>query len=544
MKKYWLANGLKISEEANQELQTKEGQALFFLSAATLPFLIYVILFDFAFKTSPFEYVSYVLLLIYNLFLFLNSWFNKKFRSNLRSWIVYALPFAGFVQYLNMYISGPNLANMILTIVVIVFGSVIIKRNLEVLVLAVFSIAATALIVFLRRDLPLHQSYAAGVLECLVFIGVAQYFRNHHLQVQDYRTKILANSLNVWDHLIGNANIVMALLDLKGVVVEINENSDIYSREKVLGQEFMSLLAVDQGRVFAAALNAVQQSKKATSCKITMIGSRKNLLRLAITLWPIMEGEEVVAVMSFALDVSAEELAEQKRLQSAQMNILGEISATIAHEIRNPLTVISGNTEVMILQINKQNEGKQFLPRLEKIRQMTERIVTITKNVRRMYHSGESEPFQECLVADIIGDATSFCSHKCQDSEIALEVIQDNKQLVIHGKPLMLSQAILNLMHNSIDAAREFNDKWIKIVVTDKENEVQISVIDSGRGISDEILKHIGQPFYTTKSAGNGNGLGINLARRVIEGHGGVFRYDPEHAHTKFDLCLPKNRAG
>jgi signal transduction histidine kinase len=123
-------------------------------------------------------------------------------------------------------------------------------------------------------------------------------------------------------------------------------------------------------------------------------------------------------------------------------------------------------------------------------------------------------------------------------------VIQDNKQLVIHGKPLMLSQAILNLMHNSIDAAREFNDKWIKIVVTDKENEVQISVIDSGRGISDEILKQIGRPFYTTKSAGNGNGLGINLARRVIEGHGGVFRYDPEHAHTKFDLCLPKNRAG
>lgn len=150
----------------------------------------------------------------------------------MRSWIVYALPFAGFVQYLNMYISGPNLANVISTIVIIVFGSVIIKRNLEVLVLMAFSIVTTALIVYLR-PFALHQSYATGVLACLVFIGVAQYFRNHHFQVQDYRTKILANSLNVWDHLVGNTNIVMALLDCKGVVVEINENSDIYSREKV-----------------------------------------------------------------------------------------------------------------------------------------------------------------------------------------------------------------------------------------------------------------------------------------------------------------------
>ena len=129
------------------------------------------------------------------------------------------------------------------------------------------------------------------------------------------------------------------------------------------------------------------------------------------------------------------------------------------------------------------------------------------------------------------------------ESAISIEVIQKDARLSVHGKPLMLSQAVLNLMHNSIDAATTLKEKWIKIEVVDLGTNVQISVIDSGRGIPEQVLKNVGQPFYTTKSAGKGNGLGINLARRVIEEHGGVFRYDPDHAHTKFDLILPKSRA-
>ena len=160
-----------------------------------------------------------------------------------------------------------------------------------------------------------------------------------------------------------------------------------------------------------------------------------------------------------------------------------------------------------------------------------------------MYHSGESDPFQQCKVDDIIKDATSFCAQKCIECEITLDVIQSDHELTVHGKPLMLSQAILNLMHNSIDAVRALNRKWIKIIVADIGPNVQISVIDSGLGISEQILKNMGQAFYTTKSAGNGNGLGINLARRVIEEHGGLFHYDPEHGNTKFDLILPKNNA-
>ncbi len=543
LQKYWLANGLNISDYSDATFQAKEGKALFLLLGATLPFLVYSLLFDLTFQKSPIEHLSYLFLFLYVLFIFTTAFFSKKFRTNIRPWIAYALPFAGFVQYLNMYISGPNAINMMSSIVVIVFGSAIVKRNLEVLVLIVFSLIATAAIIFLKQDHHLHLNYLPYVLACLVFTGMAQYFRNYLGQVQAHRANVLANSLLVWDYVLGNANIVMALLDPRGKIVEINENADIYVKEKVLGRDFASLIVDDERTVFSSAMTNVLETKKALSCKISAEGSKRNLLRLAVTFWPIIEHDDVVGVMAFALDVSAEEKNEQQTQQAAQLSILGEISATIAHEIKNPLTVISGSTEVLIMQIQKLGEGEQFLPRLDKIRQMSERIVTIIKNVRRMYHTGTSEPSQECLLAEIINDAASFCAHKCMESAISIEVIQKDARLSVHGKPLMLSQAVLNLMHNSIDAAATLKEKWIRIEVLDLGANVQISVIDSGRGIPEQVLKNVGQPFYTTKSAGKGNGLGINLARRVIEEHGGVFRYDPDHAHTKFDLILPKNKA-
>jgi len=543
LQKYWLANGLNVSDQSNLALKAKEGQALFYLSAATLPFLVYALFNDFSYLDSPVEFVSYCILSTYVLFLVGIAYFNKSFRSNLRPWIVYALPLSALVQYLNMYITGPDVANMLSIIITIIFGSVIVKRNIEVAVLMLFTATATGAIVFLRDESVLLASFVPGILACLMFVGMAQYFRNQQRQFQEYRTQMLAYSVEIWDHVLDKGSLVMALLNTKGQIVEINKNDHIYSKEAVVGHDFVDLLADDQRRIFSSSLKAVLDAKKSTSCKLTMVSKKKSLLRLAITFWPIIENDSVVGVMSFALDVSAQEIDEQKMLQTTQLAILGEISATIAHEIRNPLTVISGNAEVMILQINKMNEGRIFLPRLEKIKQMSERIVNIVKNVRRMYHSGETEPLMNCRVAEVIDDATSFCTQKCLEYSIELKVEQEDEHIVVNGKPLMLSQAILNLMHNAIDAVRVLEEKWIKIEVLDSLDSVQISVIDSGSGISPDVLKHVGQPFYTTKSAGNGNGLGVNLAKRVVEDHGGTFKYDTKSSYTKFDLILPKDKA-
>ena len=155
LQKYWLANGLNISNQFGLALQAKEGRALFFLSAATLPFLVYSILFDFSYQQSPVEYVSYILLFIYDLFLFLKCLFNKSFRVRLRPWVVFALPFAAFVQYFNMYVSGPTIPNMFSSIIVMVFASVILQRNLEFIIFGLFFIVASATVVFLRQDYPL-----------------------------------------------------------------------------------------------------------------------------------------------------------------------------------------------------------------------------------------------------------------------------------------------------------------------------------------------------------------------------------------------------
>ena len=113
--------------------------------------------------------------------------------------------------------------------------------------------------------------------------------------------------------------------------------------------------------------------------------------------------------------------------------------------------------------------------------------------------------------------------------------------LNVHCKHIQISQVLLNLLMNSVQAIESLKIKWIEIKAQKKGEEIIFDVIDSGEGIAEEIVDNIFQPFFTSKGVGKVTGLGMSVSKQIAESHHGKLIYQELNGHTCFQLSLPIN---
>jgi len=101
----------------------------------------------------------------------------------------------------------------------------------------------------------------------------------------------------------------------------------------------------------------------------------------------------------------------------------------------------------------------------------------------------------------------------------------------------------MNLLSNAHDAVDRTPNPWVRISVEDQDDDVQIAVTDSGRGIPPEIASRIMEPFFTTKEIGKGTGLGLSVSKGIAEAHGGRLVHDAGAVETRFVLTLRRAQA-
>ena len=119
-----------------------------------------------------------------------------------------------------------------------------------------------------------------------------------------------------------------------------------------------------------------------------------------------------------------------------------------------------------------------------------------------------------------------------------LNLSEPESEIICAATPI--SQILINLVHNSLDAIQTIPEKWIEISVHKvNENELEFCVTDSGLGIPADIQKNLMQSFFTTKERGKGTGLGLSISKSIAQTHGGDLYYDSGSLHTKFVLRLP-----
>ncbi|MCK9997073.1 MAG: hypothetical protein KAH56_12440 [Candidatus Krumholzibacteria bacterium] len=257
------------------------------------------------------------------------------------------------------------------------------------------------------------------------------------------------------------------------------------------------------------------------------------------------------------LVVVAEDLRQTRkldaeRLRSEQLEGLVEMSATLAHEIRNPLMGLSAQAELLADQLPSGDKRSRYI---EVITGEVDRINgTITRmlNFVRPY-----EPTLASVVLDELGsDAISLVQARAQTKNVTLDLIVEEPgcevgDLEITVDAGQIKQVLLNLLINGVDAAPENGHVQLLIAGTDslELNDpssgirracpgVVIEIRDDGPGFKDGDLARIFRPFYTTKSSGTG--LGLAICHKIVAAHDGQIRASRENEHTFFRVLLPR----
>jgi len=241
-----------------------------------------------------------------------------------------------------------------------------------------------------------------------------------------------------------------------------------------------------------------------------------------------------------ALQAKNEEIKTISRqlLQTEKLATMGELAASIAHELNNPLATVSLSVELLI---SKTPVDDPRLRKLEIIGQEVERMGNLVSNL--LQFSRRSQPqISTVNVYDEIEKTLELIHYHLRKRNISVAREFKPENPIIHADRQQLRQMFLNLFTNASDAMPEGGTLTIRVTKHPEEKQVCIEIADTGVGIPPEILPKVLEPFYTTKPEGKGTGLGLAICRRIAQGHGGTFGITSEGCPgngTRVFITLP-----
>lgn len=234
---------------------------------------------------------------------------------------------------------------------------------------------------------------------------------------------------------------------------------------------------------------------------------------------------------------------EIQRLHRTQMSrtehlaTMGELAAGLAHEIRNPLAGIAGVIEIIGRDLPKESPARSVL------KDVRSEVLHINKIVSELLEIARPKA-PEFRVTDLnttAEHAVLFARDQGASKGVNIELLKDSSEQLIEHDAGQIHQVLLNLLLNGVQACE--NGGKVSLEVAHDDDAVRLTVVDTGRGIPPDILPNIFRPFFTTK--GTGTGLGLSLARRMVENHGGKLEVDSWLGKgSRFTVSLPKRRAG
>jgi len=237
---------------------------------------------------------------------------------------------------------------------------------------------------------------------------------------------------------------------------------------------------------------------------------------------------------------TAELLKTQTELaRLSQLLSMGELTASIAHEINQPLTAVvtHGHACIEWLSANP--------PNLEKTRQTIDRIIqdgtragAVLARIRALFK--QEAPAKDWLdVNEIIHELTTFLRDEAIRRHVFVRTELVPGLPKVQGDRVQLQQVVLNLVVNAMDAMSETADRPRELVITARaeNDEIVVRVEDSGIGLDPEIAQKIFDPFFTTKP--HGIGMGLSISRSIVEAHEGKMSASPRPSGAVFQFTLP-----
>jgi len=246
---------------------------------------------------------------------------------------------------------------------------------------------------------------------------------------------------------------------------------------------------------------------------------------------PILDDNGAVqSVIIVAREITSRKQTEENLLRSERLALIGELAAGIAHEILNPLTSIKGFVQLLKGGASKQEYFDIMMSELQNVEHILDRFIFLAKP--------QLATKREINVTELLYQVTHTAREKAAINGVNLTIDSQAETACTHGDRQQLRQVFCNLIENAIESMPKGGNVSIQIEQL-KRKRILVRIIDHGCGISNERIKSLGEPFYSTKE--KGIGLGLMISFKIIEEHHGTVHFESiVNKGTTVEVILPE----
>ncbi len=227
--------------------------------------------------------------------------------------------------------------------------------------------------------------------------------------------------------------------------------------------------------------------------------------------------------------------SQAQTMHAAKLAAIGELAASIVHEIKNPI-------QILVMHMEMVQRGKPLPNWTDLLAQQIKRLSEISRRLMNFSRNASDDPkMEEVVVNKAIEETVAMVQHEYRNWKIDIECALHPDLPPIMANANALQQAFLNLLINARDAMPQGGK--ISITTASSGYHVIVKFSDTGSGIAKEHLDKIFMPFFTTKGEGNGTGLGLSICRTIVSEHKGEINVESEVGKgTTFTIFLPMRR--
>lgn len=242
-------------------------------------------------------------------------------------------------------------------------------------------------------------------------------------------------------------------------------------------------------------------------------------------------GREVASLIELDIQRNKERIIQEKLKANDRLNLLGELTAGIAHELNTPLGNVLGYTEMLLKtesDVQKKSDLEKVIKSAKHAREIVKKLMIFSCDMPSQFKKGD--------LNKLIGDCIDLINIQLNEKKILVnQNLQDSLPL-IRMDNIQFTQVIFNMLLNAIDAMDQNGTMTISTQAVEKDIRLRIS--DNGKGIASDELKNLFQPFYT-KNKESGVGLGLAVSHGIVRAHGGRIEVESEEGKgTTFTIIL------
>ena len=350
---------------------------------------------------------------------------------------------------------------------------------------------------------------------------------------------------------------IVAITDQRGIINYVNDEFcriSKYSRDELLGQDHRLINSGYHPKDFIRDLWTTIAAGQVWKGELRNRAKDSSIYWVDTTIVPFLNSDgKPYQYVAIRHDITQRKLAEEKVLQqaaelqrAAQLSFVGELAAGLAHEIKNPLAGIQGGVDILIRRRDKND------PEREALEGMRHEVERIDATVRALLNRARPRlmSVKETSLTDVVGQAVKLAQAQLANATrgdgVRIEFEPPADPIPIPIDSAQIEDAVLNLIINAIEAVDGDGEVEIRVArsqadqAEDFVDQAIVEVSDDGRGISEEDLSRIFNPFYTTRPSGTG--LGLPAVRRIARAHGGSVKASSVLGKgSAFTLYLPIN---